>query len=294
MRSNLEACHRRCVYSLSCTFPCRFIICLTLVLALHNQKTDAFFFHSSSPLLLLSYIPPPLLLFFVQKPEDIRSEMNTFASNGIKPTWTPSFKNTHHINAVNFLAQQKAQQNSSTKQRTHLRRNSFFSTPPPAAPALNFPSSSRFTTTSTASTTNSASSFPTMMSTTSSAVFNHASSGDGRSRRRSIHVLEESSAKRSSQGLKDTSSPRSDGMHLHQKPRAALRKNHAFLTASRQSKKQDRYDGSWRVRNTSSSLYECGVRGTTSDMGAQRALQKRMQGHKLVMAQRWKNGGSLF
>ena len=246
---------------------------------------------SSSPFLLSS---PPLLLFFVQKPKDIRREMNTFASNGIKPKWTPSFKNTHHINAVNFLAQQKAQQNSSTKQRTHLRRNSFFSTPPPAAPASNFPSSSRFTTTSTASTTNSASSFPTMMSTTSSAVFNHASSGDGRSRRRSIHVLEESSAKRSSQGLKDTSSPRSDGMHLHQKPRAALRKNHAFLTASRQSKKQDRYDGSWRVRNTSSSLYECGVRGTTNDMGAQRALQKRMQGHKLVMAQRWKNGGSLF
>ena len=131
-------------------------------------------------------------------------------------------------------------------------------------------------------------------STKSGSSFNPGGYGDGRSRKRSVHISEEKTMQRLHTGVSDQTSPRSDGLHLFSKPRSTLRKNNAFLTSSRNSNKHDYYDGSWRVRNSQSSLYESGVRSITNDKGAQRALHKKMQKHKDVMARRWQNGGSVF
>lgn len=166
----------------------------------------------------------------------------------------------------------------------HTRRNSFLHRLPPTlwSTSPSFENSQRSTPSQSP------------WSAKSKAAFNPGGHGDGRNRRRSIHASEEKTAQRLHQGVTDKSSPRADGLHIHAKPRSTLRKNTAFLTSSRVSKKQDYYDGSWRVRNAQSSLYDTGVRGTTNDMGAQRKLQKQMQKHKTVMFKKWENGGSMF
>ena len=209
-----------------------------------------------------------------------RFQMNQFGKNDSnKPRWNNS-GHTTHVGRPNS--------NSSSTHR-HIDQTpvtapsgafpSSFSSPPPAAAAL---------------------------VTHTSVSFNPGMYGDGRSRRRSIRMQETLSTMelkehernnqqhRHKQRIIDTSSPRSDGMFLNSKPRASLRKSKGFLVASRNAQRHDIYDGSWRTNNAISSMYDCGRRGITNDLGAQRALQKKMQKHKQTMQNDWKNGGRLF
>lgn len=209
-----------------------------------------------------------------------RFQMNQFGKNDSnKPRWNNS-GHTTHVGRPNS--------NSSSTHR-HIDRT------PVTAPSGAFPSS-------VSSPPPAASSLVTHTSVS----FNPGMYGDGRSRRRSIRMqetpsimeLKEHERKNQQhqhrQRIIDTSSPRSDGMFLNSKPRASLRKSKGFLLASRKAQRHDMYDGSWRTNNAISSMYDCGRRGITNDLGAQRALQKKMQKHKQTMRNDWNNGGRLF
>jgi hypothetical protein len=209
-----------------------------------------------------------------------RFQMNQFGKNDSnKPRWNNS-GHTTHVGRPNS--------NSSSTHR-HIDQT------PVTAPSGAFPSSFSSPPPAAASS-----------STHTSVSFNPGMYGDGRSRRRSIRMQETLSTMelkehernnqqhRHKQRIIDTSSPRSDGMFLNSKPRASLRKSKGFLVASRNAQRHDIYDGSWRTNNAISSMYDCGRRGITNDLGAQRALQKKMQKHKQTMQNDWKNGGRLF
>ena len=78
------------------------------------------------------------------------------------------------------------------------------------------------------------------------------------------------------------STPRSDGLEIHARPRSALRKPDTYFTASRRSKADDLYTGAWRTHNQKSPFYHVGKPTMKADAVMQQKFQGAMQRHKMI------------